>query len=89
MKIDFAKLQYQYQLYKSEIDTAIQSVLNKSNYILGEEVDLLERGLEQFTQAKHAITCSSGTDALLLAMMALDIEPSDEISLGNRKLYFP
>ena len=79
MKIDFAKLQYQYQLYKSEIDTAIQSVLNKSNYILGEEVDLLERELEAFTEAKHAIACSSGTDALLLAMMALDIQPGDEI----------
>ncbi|MBK8817488.1 MAG: DegT/DnrJ/EryC1/StrS family aminotransferase [Methylococcaceae bacterium] len=79
MKIDFANLQHQYQLYKTEIDAAIQSVLNKSNYILGEEVDLLERELEAFSEAKHAIACSSGTDALLLAMMALDIEPGDEI----------
>ena len=79
MKIDFANLQYQYQLYKKEIDAAIQSVLDKSNYILGEEVDLLERELEQFTGTKHAIACSSGTDALLLAMMALDIQPGDEI----------
>lgn len=79
MKIDFAKLQFQYQLYKTEIDAAIHSVLNKSNYIMGEEVDLLERELEAFTEAKHAIACSSGTDALLLAMMALDIEPDDEI----------
>ena len=79
MKIDFAKLQHQYQLYKNDIDTAIQSVLNKSNYIMGEECDLLERELEAFTEAKHAIVCSSGTDALLLAMMALDIEPGDEI----------
>lgn len=79
MKIDFAKLQHQYQLYKTEIDTAIQSVLNKSNYILGEEVERLENQLAEFTGAKHAITCSSGTDALLLAMMALDIAPDDEI----------
>ena len=79
MKIDFANLQHQYQLYKSEIDTAIQAVLNKSNYIMGEECDLLERELEAFTEAKHAIVCSSGTDALLLAMMALDIQPGDEI----------
>lgn len=79
MKIDFAKLQYQYQLYKSEIDAAIHAVLDKSNYILGEECDLLERELAQFTEAKHAIVCSSGTDALLLAMMALDIQPDDEI----------
>jgi UDP-2-acetamido-2-deoxy-ribo-hexuluronate aminotransferase len=79
MKIDFANLQYQYQLYKNEIDSAIHAVLNKSNYILGEECDLLERELETFTEAKHAIVCSSGTDALLLAMMALDIQPGDEV----------
>ncbi len=79
MKIDFAKLQHQYRLYKNDIDTAIQSVLNKSNYILGEECELLERELEKFTAAKHAIVCSSGTDALLLAMMALDIQPGDEV----------
>lgn len=79
MKIDFANLQHQYQLYKNDIDSAIQAVLNKSNYILGEEVTLLERALEAFTCATHAVTCSSGTDALLLAMMALDIQPGDEI----------
>jgi len=79
MQIDFANLQYQYQLYKSEIDDAVQSILNKANYIMGEEVSELEDNLEKFTGTKHAITCSSGTDALLLAMMALDIQPGDEI----------
>jgi len=79
MKIDFANLQYQYQLYKDEIDSAIHTVLDKSNYIMGEEVHQLEENLQEFTAAKHAITCSSGTDALLLAMMALDIKPGDEI----------
>ena len=79
MKIDFAKLQYQYQLYKEEIDQAIHGVLDKSNYIMGNEVRDLEENLQTFTGAKHAITCSSGTDALLLAMMALDIKPNDEI----------
>jgi UDP-2-acetamido-2-deoxy-ribo-hexuluronate aminotransferase len=79
MKIDFANLQYQYQLYKEEIDMAMQAVLDKSNYIMGEEVSELENALQDFTGAKHAITCSSGTDALLLAMMALDIQPGDEI----------
>ncbi len=79
MKIDFAKLQYQYQLYKEEIDQAIHGVLDKSNYIMGNEVRDLEENLQNFTGAKHAITCSSGTDALLLAMMALDIQPDDEI----------
>lgn len=79
MNIDFANLQYQYQLYKKDIDANIQSVLNKSNYIMGEEVSLLEEKLQKFTGAKHAITCSNGTDALLLAMMAMDIQPDDEI----------
>jgi len=79
MKIDFAKLQYQYQLYKEELDQAIHGVLDKSNYIMGNEVIDLESNLQTFTGAKHAITCSSGTDALLLAMMALDIQPNDEI----------
>jgi len=79
MQIDFAKLQYQYQLYKIEIDEAIHNVLDKSNYIMGEEVNALEASLQDFSKAKHAITCSSGTDALLLAMMALDLKPDDEI----------
>ncbi len=79
MQIDFANLQLQYQMYKEEIDTAMQAVLDKSNYIMGEEVTQLERALEAFTGAKHAITCSSGTDALLLSMMSLDIKPGDEI----------
>lgn len=79
MKIDFANLQLQYQTYKKEIDNNIQNVLNKSNYILGEEVQILEQELEKFTRVKYAITCSSGTDALLLALMAIDIQPGDEV----------
>lgn len=79
MTIDFANLQYQYQLYKVEIDEAIHAVLDKSNYIMGEEIAELEKSLEEFTGAKYAISCSNGTDALLLAMMAIDIKPGDEI----------
>jgi UDP-2-acetamido-2-deoxy-ribo-hexuluronate aminotransferase len=79
MKIDFANLQLQYQTYKDKINDNLQQVLNKSNYILGEEVDILEKELQNFTEAKYAISCSSGTDALLLALMALDIQPDDEI----------
>jgi UDP-2-acetamido-2-deoxy-ribo-hexuluronate aminotransferase len=79
MNIDFANLQLQYQKYKTDIDINIQAVLNKSNYIMGEEIYELERALEEFTGAKYAITCSSGTDALLLAMMAMGVQPDDEI----------
>tara|TARA_B100000900_G_scaffold396511_1_gene395874 strand:- start:699 stop:1784 length:1086 start_codon:yes stop_codon:yes gene_type:complete len=79
MKIDFANLQLQYQTYKEKIDNNIQAVLNKSNYILGEEVQILEQELQKFSGAKYAITCSSGTDALLLALMAINIQPGDEV----------
>jgi len=79
MKIDFANLQYQYGLYKDEIDSAMHAVLDKANYIMGSEVNELEEALQRFSGAKHAITCGSGTDALILAMMALDIQPGDEI----------
>ncbi len=78
-KIDFANLKKQYFLYQSEIEEEMDKVLNSAGYIMGDAVKTLERNLEKFTGAKHAITCSSGTDALLLAMMALDIQPGDEI----------
>ena len=78
-KIDFANLQYQHNLYKDEIENAILKVARDCNFIMGAQIDELERDLEKFTGAKHAISCSSGTDALLLAMMAIDIQPGDEI----------
>lgn len=77
--IDFANLQHQHNLYKHEIEEAILKVARNCNFIMGNEVQELEKNLEEFTGAKHAISCSSGTDALLLAMMALDIKPGDEI----------
>lgn len=79
MKIDFANLQYQHTLYQEEIEQAVTKVMRNCNFIMGEEITQLEQSLEDFTCAKYAITCSSGTDALLLAMMALDIKPGDEI----------
>ena len=79
MKIDFANLQYQHELYKDEIEQAILKVARNCNFIMGDEVQELEKNLEEFTGAKYAISCSNGTDALLLAMMALDIKPGDEV----------
>jgi len=79
MKIDFANLQLQHEMYKAEIEDAMLSVARNCNFIMGKEVDELERSLESFTGATHALSCSSGTDALLLAMMALDIGAGDEI----------
>ena len=79
MKIDFANLQYQHELYKDEIENAILKVARNCNFIMGKEVLELEKSLEEFTGAKYAVSCSNGTDALLLAMMALDIKPGDEV----------
>jgi UDP-2-acetamido-2-deoxy-ribo-hexuluronate aminotransferase len=79
MKIDFANLSRQYARYKEEIDTALARVLEHGRFIMGPEISELEAGLCAFTGAKHAVTCSSGTDALLLAMMALGVGPGDEV----------
>jgi len=79
MKIDFANLKYQHELYKEDIEEAILKVARNCNFIMGDEVQEIEKNLEKFTGAKHAVSCSSGTDALLLAMMALDIKEGDEV----------
>lgn len=79
MLVDFANLKIQYSKYKNEIDSNIKEVLSSSNFIMGRQVNDLEKKLENYTGAKHAITCSSGTDALTLSMMALNINPGDEI----------
>lgn len=78
MKINFIDLQGQYQKYKNEIDKEIHEVLDSSMYI-GGKVTELEKNLVDFLGCKHAIACSSGTDALLLALMALDIKAGDEV----------
>ena len=77
--IDFANLKKQYFMYQPELEEEMNKVLNNASYIMGNEVKKLEDNLQKFTESKYAITCSSGTDALLLAMMALDIQPDDEI----------
>ncbi len=79
MKIDFANLKYQHELYRDEIESAILKVSRNCNFIMGNEVQELEEKLQSFTGAKYAITCSSGTDALLLALMALNIGEGDEV----------
>lgn len=77
--MDFINLQGQYQKYKTEIDQQIHEVLDTSSYIMGPKIAQLEENMAKFTGSKHAIMCSSGTDALLLALMALDIKAGDEV----------
>ncbi|WP_304141533.1 DegT/DnrJ/EryC1/StrS aminotransferase family protein [Mesoflavibacter zeaxanthinifaciens] len=79
MKIDFANLKLAYQEHKESFDLAINKIVSSASYIMGAEIDTLEKNLSEFTGAPYALSCSSGTDALLLAMMAIDIKPGDEI----------
>ena len=79
MKIDFANLKLAYMAHQEVFEKEISRVLSDASYIMGPEIQELEAELSQFTGAKHSVSCSSGTDALLLAMMALDIKPGDEI----------
>lgn len=69
----------QYQKIKSEIDNAIHSVIDSTQFIQGPAVKKFETNVEKYLGTKHAIGCASGTDALQIAMMALDIKPGDEI----------
>lgn len=77
--IDFANLKQEYLIHRKEIDRAIKETLESAQFIMGEGVEKFERELENFVGCKYAITCSSGTSALILALMALDIKSGDEI----------
>ena len=79
MKINFIDLQAQYKKYETEINSEVMEVFNSAQFIGGEKLNTLEKNLAAYTGANHAIGCSSGTDALLLALMALDIGEGDEI----------
>jgi UDP-2-acetamido-2-deoxy-ribo-hexuluronate aminotransferase len=77
--MEFIDLKTQYQRLKPEIDRRIQAVLDHGAYIMGPEVAELEAQLAAYTGSKHCISVASGTDALLIAMMALGIKTGDEI----------
>lgn len=77
--MQFIDLKAQYQLIKHDLDQRFATVFNHGQFILGPEVYELEQQLASYVKAKHCITISNGTDALLAAMMALDIGPGDEV----------
>ncbi len=77
--IPFIDLKTQYQNLKPSIQKKIDQVLEHGQYIMGPEVKELEKALEAYTGAKHCITVSSGTEALLMSLMALGIGPGDEV----------
>jgi len=79
VKIPQLDLVAQYKSIKNEIDEAILKVLEKGEFILGEEVRKLEESVAKFVGVKHAIGVASGTDALLLSLMAIGIKEGDEV----------
>jgi dTDP-4-amino-4,6-dideoxygalactose transaminase len=77
--IQMVDLKSQYVRLKSEIDSAIEEVFEAGKYIKGPQVLSFEQKLAQYTGSKHVISCANGTDALQIAMMALDLKPDDEV----------
>lgn len=80
-KIRMVDLHGQYLRIKSEIDAAIQSVLDSTAFIQGPHVNEFASALAQYNNVKHVIPCANGTDALQIAMMALDLQQGDEVIL--------
>jgi dTDP-4-amino-4,6-dideoxygalactose transaminase len=78
-KIEMVDLKRQYLKIKPQIDTAIQSVIDATQFIKGPKVKEFEENLAQYLKVKHVIGVANGTDALQIAMMALDLQPDDEV----------
>jgi dTDP-4-amino-4,6-dideoxygalactose transaminase len=79
MKVPLLDLTEQNALLRPEIEAALGRVLDTNGFILGAEVAALEKELGDYCGTRHAIACASGTDALLLALMAFDVGPGDEV----------
>jgi UDP-2-acetamido-2-deoxy-ribo-hexuluronate aminotransferase len=77
--MEFIDLKTQYQTLRESINGRIQTVLDHGQYIMGPEVKELEDRLASYTGAKHCITVASGTEALLISLMAIGIKPGDEV----------
>lgn len=82
-KIQMVDLKGQYQKIKSEVDKAIQEVIDNTAFINGPAVKEFQSDLEKYLGVKHVIPCANGTDALQIAMMALDLKPGDEVITAN------
>lgn len=78
-QIDFFDLKTQQNRIRSRLETALHTVLHHGRYVMGPEVEELEKSLAQYVDVEYSIAVSNGTDALMIAMMAIGIEPGDEI----------
>ncbi len=76
-------LKRQYLPLKQQITEALERVCDSGWFVLGPDVKDLEKGLAEYCQARHAVGCASGSDALLLALMAADVGPGDEVILPS------
>lgn len=79
LDIQMVNLRGQYKSIKSEIDAAVINCIEEGSFINGPDVKEFEFQLSQYLNVKHVITCANGTDALQIAMMALGLEPGDEV----------
>ena len=77
--MDFIDLKSQYRRIQSSVNTRIHAVLDHGQYVLGPEIAELETRLAEYVGVKHCIAASSGTDTLLIALLALNIGPGDEV----------
>ncbi len=77
--IPLIDLAHQQSIIRDRIDAAIERVLNHGQYIMGPEVSELEDALAAFSSSRHVVSCSSGTDALMLGLMALGVRPGDGV----------
>ena len=78
-KIQMVDLQSQYYKIKADVDNAVLNVIDSAAFINGPEVKSFQTELEQYLDVKHVIPCANGTDALQIALMALDLKEGDEI----------
>ena len=78
-KLQMVDLKGQYDKISDTVNASIQEVLNTTAYINGPQVHELQKNLETYLDVKHVIPCANGTDALQIAMMALDLKPGDEV----------
>ena len=77
--MDFIDLKAQQEIIREKIDLRIKNILDHGKYIMGPEVDELEEKLAGYVRVRHCISCSSGTDALLMPLLALGIGPGDAV----------
>lgn len=82
-KIQMVDLIGQYEKIQEEVDTAVLNVIRSSQYINGPEVKEFTKELEEYLDVRHVIPCANGTDALQISMMALDLQPGDEVITAN------